>query len=302
VQAARSPDPVTAARRYAALGLSVLPLRGKRPALRSWRCFQTAPPGRSTLDKWASAGLFQNVGVVCGEASGGLVVLDLDGRAAYLAFAARFPRLADTFTVTTGSGVGHHVYLRVEHIPRPIRALLASPGNVELRSTGQQVVAPPSIHPRTGRPYTLARPLEVLRVQALDDVAGWIAQLRRADRGSARRPRGSTYNQREGGQPAAINPALIEAIAAHFRRAGYRQNRAWLNGPCIYPERHAHDDRNPSFGFQVRSGTAFAFDAARCWPRTSPGGSVSIPPIMAACSCRRKCETERGIRRTALHG
>lgn len=252
VQAAQSADVITAARRYSALGLSVLPLRGKQPALRTWKAFQERPAIPATLNRWESAGLFHNVGIACGAASGGLVVLDLDQRAAYLAFAARFPHLAATFTVTTGSGQGHHAYLFTETLPLPCRALDWPSGNVELRATGQQVVAPPSIHPRTGRFYTVARPLDVLRVPDLDDVVAWIAELQREPTPDAAQP----IHPDSG---TAVNPDLVEAIAAHFRRAGYRQNGPWLNGPCIYPERHAHNDLKPSFGFNAETGYGNCF-------------------------------------------
>jgi len=252
VQAAQSEDVLIAARRYAALGLSVLPLRGKRPALRAWKALQERPAPPDMLDRWARAGLFHNVGVACGAASGGLVVLDLDQRAATLAFAARFPHLAATFTVTTGSGQGHHVYLVAESLPPPCRALDSPSGNVELQSTGQQVVAPPSIHPKTGRPYTVARPLDVRRVGDLDDVVAWIAGLHREVPLDAPRPIRS--------DPAmSVNSDLVEAIAAHFRRAGYRSKGPWLNGPCIYPERHAHHDHKPSFGFNTETGYGNCF-------------------------------------------
>jgi hypothetical protein len=42
---------------------------------------------------------------------------DFDAPGAYTTFCARFPDLAQTFTVATGGG-GWHVYLRVEALPR----------------------------------------------------------------------------------------------------------------------------------------------------------------------------------------
>ncbi len=266
MRAARSPDPVTAAYRYAALGFSVLPLRGKRPFLRSWKPYQTTPPSRSRLHRWASAGLFGNVGIVCGVVSGGLVVLDLDGEAAYAAFAARFPHLAATYTVRTGSGTGHHVYLLSERLPPSTRALGTPYGNVELLSTGRQVVAPPSIHPGTGARYTVARADDIRRVRDLDDLVAWIRGLKRramcAAQGSHRGP----------GRSAPPDSLLVDALAAHFRRAGYRRRGPWLNGPCIYPGRHAHDDCHHSFGFNTQTGRGYCF---RC-------GSIPAGDIAAA--------------------
>ena len=257
VQAAQSPDTISAARRYAALGFSVLPMRGKRPALSSWKTYQSQAASLAAIAAWAAAGRFHNVGLVCGAVAKacGLVILDLDGRAAYLAFASRFPHLAATFTITTGSGRGQHVYLLVEQTPRPNRALNTPLGNVELRSSGQLVVAAPSTHPQSGRPYTVMRPLDLLRVPDVDDVARWIVQLKRELSQVSRR---KTTRPASQGEPT-LNPALVAAIAAHLRRAGYRQNGVWLNGTCIYPQRHAHDDKNPSFGFNVETGYGNCF-------------------------------------------
>jgi hypothetical protein len=56
-----------------------------------------------------------------------------------------------------------------------------------------------------------------------------------------------------------VSTSLIDAIATHFRTLGYRQRGDWLNGPCIYPERHAHGDSRASFGFNVRSGYGNCF-------------------------------------------
>ncbi|MBK8034757.1 MAG: bifunctional DNA primase/polymerase [Chloroflexi bacterium] len=85
----------SAALAYAALGLSVIPLDGKRPALKSWTQYQRQRADKQTIRAWT----FGNVGIVCGAVSGNLVVLDLDGAAGYAAFAATFPTLAQTYTV-----------------------------------------------------------------------------------------------------------------------------------------------------------------------------------------------------------
>ena len=54
VKAAQSRNTITAARRYAALGFSVLPLSGKRPALRSWRRYQDNPASLRTITTWTT--------------------------------------------------------------------------------------------------------------------------------------------------------------------------------------------------------------------------------------------------------
>jgi len=51
-----------------------------------------------------------------------------------------------------------------------------------------------------------------------------------------------------------LNPALVQAVAQRLAGMGYVQRGDWLCGPCLHPQRHAHADQHPSFGFNVRSG------------------------------------------------
>jgi hypothetical protein len=119
---------------------------------------------------------------------------------------------------------------------------------IELRSTGQQVVAPPSAHPDTGRVYRVVRDVPIRRVTTLAPVIGWLDV-------EPDSPTPPTV------PPPAYGrlPALIDRLAAYFRSQGYKPNGDWLNGPCIYPENHAHGDRRNSFGFNTRTGYGFCF-------------------------------------------
>lgn len=56
-----------------------------------------------------------------------------------------------------------------------------------------------------------------------------------------------------------LNPDLISGVSAAFAQQGYRRRGDWLNGRCIFPERHTHGDRHPSFGFNTRTGYGFCF-------------------------------------------
>lgn len=102
VWAAQSESIGAAALAYAALGLSIIPPQGKRPALTTWTEYQQTAASPETIRAWGSAGLLKNIGIICGNVSGNLVVLDLDGAAGYPAFAATFPTLAATYTVASG--------------------------------------------------------------------------------------------------------------------------------------------------------------------------------------------------------
>ncbi len=250
VRAAQSATLIEAASAYAALGLSVLPLSGKRPALTSWAAFQQTAATPEVIRGWSSAGLIQNIGLICGTVSRNLAVLDLDGAAGYPAFAATFPHLTDTFTVATGSGVGRHVYFYTDRLPSSVKAMGTPIGHLELCAEGRQVVAPPSIHPITGSTYRVELPLDIPRVAHLDDLASWIEAFKPREAMPEWKPPRVSAPAGQGN----LNPRLIDAIRDDLLSRGFKPHGDWLHGHCLHPERHTHGDRNPSFGFNTTSG------------------------------------------------
>ncbi len=251
VQAAQEQELLSAALGYAALGLSVIPLDGKRPSLTSWTFYQHEAASSETIQGWNSAGQLHNIGIVCGKVSGNLAVLDLDGAAGYPAFAATFPALVETYTVASGGGVGKHVYFYADTLPPSIKAMNTPIGNLELCGEGRQVVAPPSIHSTTGKMYRVEESLDILRVSDLTELAAWIESFK---------PHQSV---REWQPPArinfptgdtTINPRIIHEIMRVLVGQGFKARGEWLHGSCIHPERYQNGDRNPSFGFNTRTG------------------------------------------------
>jgi putative DNA primase/helicase len=102
----------------------------------------------SDLDTYFSNG--NNVGILLGEASGGLVDIDLDAPEAL--------KVADAFLPQTGrihgrnSKPGSHRWYVCSPSPHPEK-FADTDGTclAELRSTGQQTVVPPSVHPSAER-------------------------------------------------------------------------------------------------------------------------------------------------------
>jgi len=246
VSAAEQDTILSVALAYAALGLSVIPLDGKRPALKSWTQFQQERAGEKTIRGWS----FGNVGIVCGAVSGNLVVLDLDGAAGYAAFAATFPVLAETYTVASGGGIGRHVYFYAEVLPPSVKAMNTPIGHLELCGNGRQVVAPPSIHPITGQPYRIEKALDILRVPNLDELAAWIESFKARQAVQAWKP--PRISAPIGESP--LNHRVVEEIARTLAGQGFKPHGDWLHGRCINPQGHKHGDRNPSFGFHTVSG------------------------------------------------
>lgn len=170
--AALQKAPLTAALEYAHLGISVIPLTGKQPS-NKWQIYQEKRASENEITWWDYFGKLNNVGIVCGHVSK-LVVIDLDGLAAVDLFTGAFPGLLETFTVATGSGKGLHLYYRPALIPGTRRLTGLPEGNVELRSDGCYVVAPPSIHPYTGQLYRVDNPAPPLELENLNPVIEWM--------------------------------------------------------------------------------------------------------------------------------
>jgi len=246
VRAAQSETIRAAALAYASLGMSVIPLDGKRPALKSWTQYQQERADQQTIRSW----IFGNVGIVCGRVSSNLVVLDLDGAAGYAAFAAQFPVFAETYTVASGGGIGRHVYFYTDHLPPSVKAMNTPVGHLEVCGDGRQVVAPPSIHPVTGNLYRVEKALDILRVSNLDDLAAWIEAFKSRQAVETWKLPKVTAPMGE----APLNRRVVDDIARTLAGQGFKPHGDWLHGRCINPQGHKHGDRNPSFGFNTTSG------------------------------------------------
>jgi len=66
-----------------------------------------------------------------------------------------------------------------------------------------------------------------------------------------------TYSRSLHQAPGELNPRVVEALADLFLARGYKSRGTWLNGPCVYPQRHQHGDAHPSFGYNTASGYGF---------------------------------------------
>ena len=137
------------------MGLRVFPCRGKKPV--GWLvpngCLNaTSDPEQ--IKKWWSREDF-NIGIATGT---GLVVLDVDtnhdagkfGDETLEELEQRYGKLPDTWTCLTGGG-GVHYYFRCDD-PALTVGVDFAPG-LDYKGTGGYVIAPPSIHPTTGRAY-----------------------------------------------------------------------------------------------------------------------------------------------------
>lgn len=144
-------------RAYSARGFGLVALDGKAPFMSGWQRIKPAVV-LSYLAEHPGA----NVGIRTGVA-GGVVVYDYDSREKAEKFHADLISAGGpTATVQTGGDRGgQHFYFRVA--PEVHAAPSGKLDGGDFKGDGGQVVAPPSVHPATGREYALIEPLEKMR-------------------------------------------------------------------------------------------------------------------------------------------
>lgn len=145
-------------RAYSARRFGLVALNGKAPFMRGW---QRIKP--QTVIEYLAANPGANVGIMTGVA-GGVVVYDYDRPDSAEKFNADITSAGGpTATVRTGGGRGgQHFYFSL-----PPEVSAAPSGKLDggdFKGDGGQVVAPPSVHPDTGREYEIIEPLEKMRV------------------------------------------------------------------------------------------------------------------------------------------
>jgi hypothetical protein len=126
---------------YLSLGLVPIPLKGKIPIVK-WRSGNWNP---KTIDDLASYKGCLNWGV---KTSSHFAVLDFDTQDSFIRFiTANIDRLPEGLPLVR-TGRGYHLWFTSV---KPLRDQHYE--GIDIKAEGGQVVAPPSIHPKTHRPY-----------------------------------------------------------------------------------------------------------------------------------------------------
>lgn len=174
-----------AAMRYISMGLAVFAVhpRTKEPAT-------THGVHDCTLDPEEVAWLWgerpdMSIGVACGPASGGLVVIDVDvdddkgedGMATLRAWENAHGELPETATAMTGRG-GCHLYYYTD---RAVRCSVNQAAGVDVRAEGGYVLAPPSVHPNGRRYEWELDPSETPIAVADDNVLAFLASVQHGE-------------------------------------------------------------------------------------------------------------------------
>ena len=135
---------------------SLIPLSGKRPLESKWQQWCTSRRVFSESDFRRDDGTVLNAGIACGPARG-VLVLDVDNEeAASSALKSNGWELPETRCHMTGSNRPHYLYRYPEDGCLYGNKSLRNSG-FDIRGSGGQVVAPGSIHPNTGKLYSIFR-------------------------------------------------------------------------------------------------------------------------------------------------
>lgn len=139
------------------MGFVPIPLVGKRPIIPQWQRITVRTALRKIEDA-VRTGSADNIGILTGAPSG-VIVVDVDvtkGGLEYWNDLITANPIEETFTVETGSGGLHYyfVYDETTAILRNATKAIRDKG-IDIKTTGGQVVFVGSIHPETGRVYTI---------------------------------------------------------------------------------------------------------------------------------------------------
>ena len=156
---------------YQHWGLSIIPIiyKGKKPLV-DWKEYQKRRPYAGELGDWFGNSKPKNIGIVCGKASGNLVVLDFDSEALWGESLRNWDegKFGSIYQATpvVKTGRGYQVYLRTKRTVNKQRL-----NGIDIQGQGSYVVAPPSVHP-TGEVYQFINPdiSNILVVNDLSDV------------------------------------------------------------------------------------------------------------------------------------
>ena len=217
----------------AGCGFAVFPLhpRAKTPATEHG--FKDATTDASQIRDWWAKTPDANIGIATGEASGGLIVIDIDvdeakgkdGMLALKEWQEQHESLPPMLSATTGRG-GFHLYYRSS---RPRKNTTNSEKSIDIRANGGYVVAPPSVH-ENGNEYRWNIPFDAEIIADADgNTLAFIDSLY-AKKGHGGR-RGVPEHVSNGGRNKAMisyvgkmqqmgaSDETIEAYAAEFNEA-----------------------------------------------------------------------------------
>lgn len=203
--------PLDVARQLASWGFVVLPakFREKAPSV-AWKDYQTTPPSEADLERWFGGVAISNFWILCGSVSR-LVVLDCDSKGALAWAKEHIGKEILEATPCVRTTKGWHFYFRLsdgEAVPQWSHH--AEGVDLDVRSDGGGVVAPPSVH-ASGAGYRWERSPEDFELQPVPD--------------ALKRPLGASDGQNGAQGKKTARSTLAALLAAPAAKGGRNE---WL--------------------------------------------------------------------------
>jgi hypothetical protein len=172
---------------YSRRGWPVFPLgvRSKLPLIAKSEggngCLD-ATTDENQIRAWWAKSPQSNIGIATGRA---FWVLDVDSKHADAAAWVETAELPATIVAITGTGGKHYLFARPDFVVRNSVSRIGP--HIDVRGVSGYIVAPPSIHPDTGRCYEWDAPGE-LPEEPLAAAPDWLLGAMRAQRDEAKEP------------------------------------------------------------------------------------------------------------------
>jgi replicative DNA helicase len=157
--------------------LKIVPLHGKRPFMDDWGEKGSSDPAQ--IGRWMRDHPGCNFGILTGMVNG-IIVIDVDikhyagkyGDETLEALQKELGPLPDTPQAITGSGGMHYVFKYPQGAT--IKNSVGIAPGIDIRSDGGQIVAAPSIHPETKRPYSWNMDYDWEEMEPADLPKAWL--------------------------------------------------------------------------------------------------------------------------------
>ena len=170
---------------YASNGFAVHPLKYHEKAPRTAHGVSEATTDIAQVRRWWSTWPDANIGVACGEASGGLLAIDIDvhperdidGFRTLNDWEREHGELPETLVSVSGSGGQHLLYRTGEPLACSKDDTPDHSVGVDIRANGGYIVVPPSVHPN-GSSYEFEEwPWDMPIARADDNVLGFVRKV-----------------------------------------------------------------------------------------------------------------------------
>ena len=252
---AEQPSISESAKDYINKGWSVIPIQKgtKQPSLSEWTPYQDKLPNPSELERWFKDTDHQ-IALVTGGVSGGLFILDFDGKQwsiAFEEFCRAFPEFEDTLIVETGSGKVH-LYGRCPDMQRGLTKKVKKmfpdevlsegekPTAIELRCNDHYTLCPPSIHPSGGVYRFLDEQKEPVEISLdrLNELVTWIdiktsSRIASNSDSDNEQPDNSQEIELTSTQRRRLAKYYVIRLAGQCRGGAFRNDKGYELGRCL---------------------------------------------------------------------